>query len=56
MDQDLHRRYLTKPWQVAVLLNVEANGQRTVRCFQRGPEGDLIECPFEVFEPPAGEE
>ena len=50
MDQDLHRRFLTKSWQVAVLLNIY-KGQRTVRCFQRGPEGDLVECAFHVFEP-----
>jgi len=49
MDQDLHRRYLTKPWQVAVLLNVDADGNRTVRCYQRGPEGDLVECEFGVL-------
>jgi hypothetical protein len=51
MDLDLHRRYLTKPWQVAVLLNVAADGARTIRCYQRGPEGDLVECPFEVLPP-----
>jgi len=49
MDVDLHRRFLTKPWQVAVLLNVGLDGEREVRCFQRGPEGDLVECTFEVF-------
>lgn len=51
MDQDLHRRFLTKPWQVAVLLNIDKKGRRTVRCFQRGPEGELVECPFYVFDP-----
>lgn len=56
LDQDLHRRYLTKPWQVAVLLNIDSEGEREVRCFQRGPEGDLVECTFEVFEPEPGEE
>jgi hypothetical protein len=50
MDQDLHRRHLGKPWQVAVLVNIDSDGERTVRCFQRGPEGDLFECPFEVIE------
>lgn len=49
MDQDLHRRYLTKPWQVAVLLNVDAKGERTIRCYQRSPEGDLVECEFGVI-------
>jgi hypothetical protein len=48
MDQDLHRRFLTKPWQVAVLLNIH-KGQRTIRCFQRGAEGELVECLFHVF-------
>ncbi len=48
LDLDLHRRFLTKPWQVAVLLNVTPDGEREVRCFQRGPEGDLVECRFEV--------
>ena len=50
-DQDLHRRFLTRPWQVAVLLNADPDGNREVRCFQRGPEGDLLECPYEVVEP-----
>lgn len=49
MDQDLHRRFLTKPWQVAVLLNIY-KGQRTVRCFQRSAEGELVECLFHVFD------
>jgi hypothetical protein len=50
MDQDLHRRFLTRPWQVAVLLNIDAGGEREVRCFQRGPHGDLEECTFEVLD------
>jgi hypothetical protein len=53
MDQDLHRRFLTKSWQVAVLLNIH-KGQRTVRCFQRGLEGELVECLFHVFDPTVG--
>jgi hypothetical protein len=56
LDQDLHRRFLTKPWQVAVLLNINFKGERTVRCFQRGPDGDLVECLFEVIEPQPKEE
>ena len=52
LDQDLHHRFLTKPWQLAVLLNIDTTGEREVRCFQRGPRGDLIECTFEVFDPP----
>lgn len=49
LDQDLHRRFFTKPWQVAVLINIDENGEREVRCFQRGVEGDLVECTFEVY-------
>jgi hypothetical protein len=45
----MHGWYLPQPWQVALLLNLEDNGERTVRCFQRGPEGDLVETPFAVF-------
>jgi len=56
LDQHLHRRFLTKPWQVAVLLNIDTtNDDREVRCFQRGPEGDLVECTFEVFDTKAEE-
>lgn len=49
LDQDLHRRYLTRPWQVAILINLDASGGREVRCFQRGPEGDLVESTFQVI-------
>jgi hypothetical protein len=50
LDQDMHAWYLTKPWQVAILLNFEHDGNRTIRCYQRGTDGDLVETPFEVFE------
>lgn len=50
MDQDLHRHFLTRPWQIAILINIGLYNQREVRCFQRGPDGDLIECTFEVVE------
>jgi len=40
LDQDMQAWYLPKPWQVAILLNLENEGERTVRCYQRGPEGD----------------
>ena len=50
LDQDMHAWYLAKPWQVAILLNVESDGSRTVRCYQRSPDGDLVETPYEVFE------
>lgn len=56
LDQELHRRFLTKPWQIAVLVNLDRHGQREVRCFQRGPEGDLIECRFEVLDPVSADE
>ncbi|HEX8772811.1 MAG TPA: hypothetical protein VF735_04340 [Pyrinomonadaceae bacterium] len=49
LDQNLHRRFLTKPWQVAVLVNIKPHSrERKVRCFQRGADGKLIECPFQV--------
>lgn len=50
LDQDLHRRFLTKAWQIAALINIDAEGRRVVRCFQRGAEGDLVECPFELID------
>lgn len=49
LDQNLHSWYLPKPWQVALLVNLEKAGERTVRCYQRGPDNDLVETPFEVF-------
>jgi hypothetical protein len=49
LDQDMHAWYLPRPWQVAILLNLEKEGDRTVRCYQRGPDGDLVETSFEVF-------
>lgn len=49
LDQDMHAWYLPKPWQVAILLNLETDGERTVRCYQRGPDVDLVETPFEVL-------
>jgi len=48
LDQDMHAWYLPKPWQIAILLNIERNGDRTVRCYQRGPKGDLAETSFGV--------
>ncbi|HEX8141241.1 MAG TPA: hypothetical protein VF553_01510 [Pyrinomonadaceae bacterium] len=56
LDHDLHRRFLTKPWQVAVLVNIDPQSMnRTVRCYQRGTEGDLIESPFWVTGPASRE-
>ena len=59
LDQDLHRRFLTKAWQVAVLVNINPRSrERTVRCFQREAEQpqDLIECPFKVLGPSASQQ
>jgi len=50
LDQDMHAWYLPRPWQIAVLLNLEDNGERTVRCFQKGGEGHLVETEFQVME------
>ncbi|MDM8515091.1 hypothetical protein QUF76_02740 [Desulfobacterales bacterium HSG16] len=49
-DIDLHERFLTRPWQVAVLVNIGKNGDREVRCFQRWVGGELDECLFEVID------
>lgn len=49
LDQNMHAWYLPQPWQIAVLLNLEQDNQWSVRCYQRGPDGDLIETPFELF-------
>nr|VFJ50717.1 MAG: hypothetical protein BECKFM1743C_GA0114222_100886 [Candidatus Kentron sp. FM]VFJ50749.1 MAG: hypothetical protein BECKFM1743A_GA0114220_100876 [Candidatus Kentron sp. FM]VFK08750.1 MAG: hypothetical protein BECKFM1743B_GA0114221_100806 [Candidatus Kentron sp. FM] len=48
IDQDMHAWYLPKPWQIAILLNLEDDGTRTVRCYQRGKTGDLVECRFGI--------
>ncbi len=50
LDQDLHRQFFSKPWQVAILINIDAQSKREVRCFQKGPHVDLLECKFEVLE------
>lgn len=49
LDQDMHAWYLPRPWQMAILLNFEIGADRTVRCYQRGPGGDLVETPYTVF-------
>ena len=54
LDQDMHAWFLPKPWHVAILLNLEKNGNRTVRCYQRGPDRDLVESPFEIFDESPG--
>lgn len=50
LDQTLHRRFFTLPWQVAILLNLDPmTNEREVRCFQRGPSGELVESQYEVY-------
>jgi len=49
LDQELHRQFFSRPWQVAVLVNIDSQGGREVRCFQRGAKGDLEECKFELL-------
>ena len=49
LDQDLHRWFMPAPWLIALLLNIEKGKARTVHCYQRGPELDLLESPFEIF-------
>jgi len=49
MDQDMHRRFFTRPWQTAVLINIDtSSSNREIRCFRQGPEEDLAECTFDV--------
>lgn len=50
-DQDKHARFFTRPYQLAILLNIEAEDPRTVRCYQRGPDGLLVETPYLVIPP-----
>ncbi len=50
LDQELHRQFFSRPWHVAILINIDSNQQREVRCFQKGDSGDLVECKFEVLE------
>jgi hypothetical protein len=49
LDVDLHRQFYSRPWQVAILINIDGQGNREVRCFQKGPGSDLVECKFEVL-------
>ncbi|HLN29241.1 MAG TPA: hypothetical protein VK395_15945 [Gemmataceae bacterium] len=49
LDLNMHALYLPKSWQVALLLNLEAGNVRTVRCYQRNSDGELVETPFGVF-------
>ena len=50
MDQELHRQFFTKPWQVALLLNIDVYGDRELRCFQRAiSDNILVESTYEVL-------
>jgi hypothetical protein len=49
LDVDLHRQYFSRPWHVAILINIDAQDKREVRCFQKNQDGDLVECKFEVL-------
>ena len=48
-DQEKHTLFFTRPYQIAILLNIEAEDPRTVRCYQRGPDGLLVETPYLVI-------
>jgi hypothetical protein len=48
-DQEKHARFFTRPYQVAILLNIEAEEPRTVRCYQRDSNGLLVETPYLVM-------
>jgi hypothetical protein len=49
LDQVLHRQFFTKPWQVALLLNIE-NNVRELRSFQKNLQlQKLEETQYEVF-------
>jgi hypothetical protein len=50
LDLDMHNWYLPRCWHIAVLLNLEKNNRRTVRCYQRGKESFLMETPFLISE------
>ena len=51
LDQKLHRHFFTKPWQVALLLNIDRTGKRELRCFQlNSRRSKLIETIYEVLE------
>lgn len=48
-DQDKHAQFFTRPYQIAILLNIESQNPRTVRCYQRNPDGILVETPYAVI-------
>ncbi len=50
LDQNLHRQFFSKSWQVALLLNINKAGARELRCFQRDDHNiKLVESTFEVY-------
>ena len=51
VDQVLHKRFFTKPWQIALLINITlTSGERELRAFQRKQGGiELEECNFEIM-------
>ena len=54
LDQELHRQFFSRPWHVAILINIDSKQRREVRCFQKGDSGELVECKFEVLEAEGG--
>ena len=51
LDQKLHRHFFTKPWQVALLLNIDNSGQRELRCFQMNrKKTKLVETTYEILD------
>jgi hypothetical protein len=51
LDQDLHRNSFRRPWQIAILVNIEKTGDREVRCFQKDETGRLAESTFQIHSP-----
>lgn len=50
LDQKLHGNFFSKPWQVALLLNIDKSGNRELRCFQMDDQKkELVESTFEVL-------
>lgn len=50
LDQELHANFFSKPWQVALLLNIDKTGERELRCFQQNStRTKLVESTYEVI-------
>lgn len=56
LDHHLHAVHFYRPWQVAFLVNLGADGSRELRCFQRGPGPEMIECAYGILNPTEPEE